>query len=161
VIALKSKHRKLKIIGWREWIGLPDFAIPHLKVKVDSGARTSALHATKIRYLKEADGLTWVSFVITENMSPQRTKRVRAPLVEKRRVKSSMGHASIRPVVRTTIQLGDETWSTEITLVNRDPMGFRMLLGRTALKGRYMIHPARSFVQSADLSPLSEARGPL
>lgn len=135
------KLRKLKIIGWRESVGLPELGIAALKVKVDSGARTSALHATKIRYLKAADGLTWVSFVIFE-------RRVRAPLVEKRRVRSSMGHASLRPVIRTTLALNGETWSTEITLVNRDPMGFRMLLGRRALKGRFLIHPARSFIQS-------------
>lgn len=138
----RSKQSKLKIIGWREWVSLPDFAIPALKVKVDSGARTSALHAIKIRYLKSADGLTWVSFVVLD-------KRVRAPLVEKRRVKSSMGHASLRPVIRATIEIGGQSWSTEITLVNRDPMGFRMLLGRRALKGRFLIHPARSFVQSS------------
>ncbi len=136
-----AKLRKLKIIGWRESIGLPELGIAALKVKVDSGARTSALHATKIRYLKSADGLTWVSFVIFDG-------RVRAPLVEKRRVRSSMGHASLRPVIRTLLELNGQTWSTEITLVNRDPMGFRMLLGRRALKGRFLIHPARSFIQS-------------
>lgn len=144
----KKSSRKLKIIGWRETIGLPEFGIPALKVKVDSGARTSALHATKIRYLRNADGLTWVSFVITENLTPHRSRRVRAVLVEKRKVKSSMGHASIRPVIRTLIELGGETWATEITLVNRDPMGFRMLLGRRSLKGRFLIHPTRSFVRT-------------
>jgi hypothetical protein len=147
-VGLSGKHKHLKIIGWREWIGLPEFGIPALKVKVDSGARTSALHATKIRYLRKSDGLTWVSFVITERMSPHRSKRVRAPLVEKRRVKSSLGHATLRPVILTTIELGGESWVTEVTLVNRDPMGFRMLLGRRALKNRFLIHPARSFVQS-------------
>jgi hypothetical protein len=144
----KPKQSRPKILGWREWISLPEFGIPALKVKVDSGARTCALHATKIRYLREADGLTWVSFEITENMSPHKSKRVRAPLVEKRRVRSSLGHASLRPVIRTVIELGPDRWAVEVTLVNRDPMGFRMLLGRRALKGRYLIHPSRSFIQS-------------
>jgi hypothetical protein len=139
---------KKKIIGWREWISLPDLGIPAVKVKVDSGAATSALHATKIRYLEKLDGETWVSFVVTAQMSPRKTIRVRAPLVEQRKVTSSMGHASIRPVIRTTIELGGEQWPIEITLVNRDPMGFRMLLGRRAIKSRYLIHPARSFIQS-------------
>lgn len=145
---VKPKRPKAKLIGWREWIGLPEFGIPELKVKVDSGARTSALHATKIRYLEKSDGLTWVSFVIVVQMHPRKTKRVHAVLVEERRVKSSMGHATLRPVIRTQIELGGEVWETEVTLVNRDPMGFRMLLGRRTVKGRYMIHPARSFIQS-------------
>ena len=144
----KSKQYKLKVIGWREWVSLPEFSIGPLKVKVDSGARTSALHATKIRYLENSDGETWVSFVVTEQMNPPRTVRVRARFVEQRMVRSSSGQASLRPVIRTSIQLGEETWPLEITLVNRDPMGFRMLLGRQAIKGRFMIHPGRSFIQS-------------
>lgn len=147
-MALEVKHSKLKVIGWREWIALPEFGIDAIKVKVDSGARTSALHATKIRYIEDENGKTWVSFVITSQLKPRTSIRVRAPLVEQRHVKSSMGHASIRPVILTTIRLGEQTWPTEVTLVNRDPMGFRMLLGRRALKGRFIIHPARSFIQS-------------
>lgn len=145
---LKSPKKKLELIGWREWISLPDFGISQIKVKVDSGARTSALHATKIRYAKDEDGITWVSFVITEQISPLKHVRVTAQLIEKRWVKSSMGHATLRPVILTRISLGAETWPIEVTLINRDPMGFRMLLGRGAIKRRYLIHPARSFLQS-------------
>ena len=147
-MTMPLKRSKLKIIGWREWVGLPDLGIPAIKVKVDSGARTSALHATKIRYLEKADGVTWVSFMVNAGPHPHKSIRVRAPLVVQRKVKSSMGHASLRPVILTTIQLGEESWPIEVTLVNRDPMGFRMLLGRRALKGRFIIHPARSFIQS-------------
>jgi hypothetical protein len=143
-----AAHSKTKVIGWREWVSLPELGILALKVKVDSGARTSALHATKIRYLEKLDGQTWVSFLVTKQRRPRKTVRVRAPLVEQRLVKSSLGHASVRPVIRTAIQLGSELWPIEITLVNRDPMGFRMLLGRRAIKGRYLIHPTRSFIQS-------------
>jgi hypothetical protein len=143
-----EKFKKLKAIGWREWIALPELGIPHIKVKVDSGARTSALHATKIRYLRSLNGDIWVSFMVTQQLSPRRSIRVRAPLVEKRRVKSSMGHASLRPVIKTNIALGSEVWPIEITLVNRDPMGFRMLLGRRAIVGKFLIHPGRSFLQS-------------
>ncbi len=137
-----------KIIGWREWVGLPQLGIEAIKVKVDSGARTCAIHATKIRYLEKQDGEIWVSFVVVSQIAPRRAMRVRAPLVERRVVRSSMGHASLRPVIRTHISLGGDTWPVEITLVNRDPMGFRMLIGRQALKGRYYIHPAKSFIQS-------------
>jgi hypothetical protein len=142
------KTLKRKIIGWREYVDLPDLGIDNLKVKVDSGARTSALHATKIRYLEKNDGQTWVSFVVTAELSPRRSIRVRAPLVEQRVVKSSMGHSSLRPVIRTNVKLGKEIWPIEITLVNRDPMGFRMLLGRQAVKSKFLVHPARSFIQS-------------
>jgi hypothetical protein len=143
-----KKSRKPKLIGWREWISLPGLGIDALKVKVDSGAATSALHATKIRYLEKSDGETMVSFVVTVRLHPLKTKRVRAPLVEQRKVTSSLGHSTVRPVIRTEIALGGESWPIEITLVNRDPMGFRMLLGRRALKKRYLIHPSRSFIQS-------------
>jgi len=144
---IDSPKKKSKMIGWREWIALPDFGIDAIKAKVDSGARTSAIHATKIRYHNK-DGEIWVSFDITAQMNPRKSVRVRAPLIEKRKVRSSMGHASVRPVILTTLQIGDEKWPTEVTLVNRDPMGFRMLIGRRALSGRFIIHPARSFIQS-------------
>jgi hypothetical protein len=142
------KTFKRKIIGWREYVDLPDLGIDAIKVKVDSGARTSALHATKIRYLEKSDGQTWVSFVVTAELSPRRSVRVRAPLVEQRMVRSSMGHSSLRPVIRTNVKLGREIWPVEITLVNRDPMGFRMLLGRQAVKSNFLVHPAKSFIQS-------------
>lgn len=138
---------KLKIIGWREWIGLPDLGVAALKVKVDSGARTCALHASKIKYSEDKHGQTWVSFMVHTNAKPVRAK---APLLTQRVVKSSMGHATLRPVIVTKIQIGDEEWLTEVTLVNRDPMGFRMLIGRQALKRRFLIHPSRSFIQSKD-----------
>ncbi len=148
---MRSAHPfKRKVIGWREFVALPDLGIAAIKVKVDSGARTSALHATKIRYLEKSDGQTWVSFVVTAHLSPRQSLRVRAPLVEQRVVKSSMGHSSLRPVILTHVQLGSELWPIEVTLVNRDPMGFRMLLGRQALKGKFLVHPARSFIQSKD-----------
>jgi len=145
-MALSSK--KNKIIGWREWLNLPELGIRNIKVKVDSGARTSALHATGIRYLEQLNGETWVSFLVTKQLEPRKTVRVRALLVEQRKVKSSLGHASVRPVIRTMIQIGDEAWPVEITLINRDPMGFRMLLGRSAIRKRFLIHPSKSFLQS-------------
>ncbi|MGE0528857.1 MAG: ATP-dependent zinc protease [Bdellovibrionales bacterium] len=148
----KASHRKkLKVIGWREWVGLPDLGIDQIKVKVDSGAQTSALHATKIRYIEKHNGETLVSFLVISHLSPRTFARVRAPLVEQRKVKSSLGHATIRPVILTQIQLGGDVFPAEITLVNRDPMGFRMLLGRQALRGRYLIHPSRSFLLSPEI----------
>lgn len=147
---MKSKF--LKFIGWREWIGLPELGIQALKVKIDSGARTSALHATKIKYKTDLQGQTWVSFEVTGHLLPGKPVRVTLPLVEKRMVKSSLGHATLRPVVVTTIELNGQTWPIEITLINRDPMGFRMLLGRQALRKRFAIHPGRSFIQSREVA---------
>ncbi|MBX3021201.1 MAG: RimK/LysX family protein [Bdellovibrionales bacterium] len=138
-----------KKIGWREWVGLPDLGIEAIKVKVDTGARTCALHATKIKYLRIGEE-RWVSFVVTTQLNPHHGVRTRARLIEKRRVKSSLGHSTLRPVIMTSLKLGEETWPVEVTLVNRDPMGFRMLLGRQALKGRFLVHPARSFLQSEE-----------
>ena len=144
----------LAVIGWRERLSLPDIGIFNLKVKVDSGARTSALHATHIKYVRGDDGRTWVSFRVVSQTAPRKTVRVRAPLLERRLVRSSSGHSTKRPVITTHIGLGSgdasARWEIELTLVNRDPMGFRMLLGRQALRGRYMIHPAKSFLQSKD-----------
>ncbi len=141
------KLSKLKIIGWREWIGLPDLGLNRIKVKVDSGARTCALHATKIRYSEKEDH-TQVAFVVHTN--DNKAVKVKARLLEQRKVKSSLGHATLRPVIVTNIQIGDDIWPVEVTLVNRDPMGFRMLLGRQCLKKRFLIHPSRSFVRSTD-----------
>lgn len=142
------KKAKLKTIGWREWVSLPSLGLPLIKAKVDSGARTSALHATSIKYIEDVHGQTWVSFLVNPGDKGTKPVRVRALLLEQRVVKSSLGHATLRPVIVTEICLGEQTWSTEITLVNRDPMGFRMLLGRRALKGRFLIHPGRGFIQS-------------
>src|SRR3984957_12145257 len=102
-----SGAKKRKLIGWREWVSLPDLGVSAIKVKVDSGARTSALHATKIRYLTMQDGQIWVSFRINTDTG---NVKVKAPLLEKRRIKSSMGHASVRPVIVTMLQLGTERW---------------------------------------------------
>lgn len=140
---------KLKVIGWREWVGLPDLGIDPLKVKVDSGARTCALHATKIKYTESKDGQSFVSFVVPINK--KLSVKAKAPLLAQRMVKSSLGHATLRPVIVTRVRLAGEEWPVEVTLVNRDPMGFRMLLGRQCLKKRFLIHPSRSFIQSKDI----------
>lgn len=144
---------KYKIIGWREWVELPELGLPAIKVKVDTGARTCALHATHIKYIKK-NGEPWVTFEVTTHLNPRHSKRMRARLVAKRKVTSSLGHSTVRPVISTLIKVGEETWPVEITLVNRDPMGFRMLLGRQACKGRFFVHPARSFIQSKERDEL-------
>jgi hypothetical protein len=136
-------------IGWREYIDLPDLKAKGIKVKVDTGATTSALHAENISIFTK-NGKKKVSFTIYPKQR-NKVKKVHAvaDLVEMRNVRSSTGHLTERPVIRTTIRIGDEgPFEIEITLVNRDIMGFRMLLGRKALKKRFLVHPGKSFLIS-------------
>lgn len=138
-----------KQIGWREYISLPKLKAKGIKVKVDTGATTSALHAEDIFIFNKA-GKKRVSFTIYPTQG-NKTKKVTADaeLIEMRSVRSSTGHLTERPVIRTLIKIGDEEpYEIDITLVNRDIMGFRMLLGRKALKKKFLVHPGKSFIVS-------------
>lgn len=147
----KKVRRILKpvtVIGWREWLRLPDFCETSIKVKVDTGARSSCLHAFNVEIVDEG-GQSMVYFDIHPiQNSTNKTVRVASPLVEYRTIRSSSGHEELRPVIRTQARLGDTSWPIEITLTNRDQMGFRMLLGRRALAHRFIVDSSKSFVQS-------------
>lgn len=142
----KKRTAARQIIGWREWVGLPEFGVAAIKAKIDTGARTSALHAWNIVEHEDGDG-PWVSF---ELHPLQRNNTVvvpcSAPVVDRREIRSSSGHAERRIVIRTRLQLGGDSWPADISLTNRDAMGFRMLLGRAALRHRVRIDPGRSFL---------------
>lgn len=142
------KKRRVQVIGWREWVALPELHIARIKVKIDSGARTSALHAENIRLMKKRDGSTTVSFRVVPTDDKGKRVKAKATLVDQRWVRSSTGVATLRPVITTLLKVGDEAWPIEITLVNRDPMGFRMLIGRQALRNGFLVHPAKSFLLS-------------
>ncbi len=133
------------ILGWREWVELPDLGIARVKAKLDTGALTSALHAAEIVAF-EREGVEWVRFVVHPE---QRTERVEvgceAPVVDVREIRSSTGHVTLRRTIRTPIRLAGRTWPIELTLVSRDEMGFRMLLGRRALRGRGLVDSGASF----------------
>jgi len=134
------------LIGWREWVAFPDWGIEAMKVKSDTGARTSALHATDIEEF-ERDGRRWARFVVHPwQRSDLDAVRVEAPCVDQRAVTSSSGSKSIRPVVLASIALGGPPHDIELTLTRRDEMGFRMLLGRNGMAGRYVIDPSLSYV---------------
>jgi ribosomal protein S6--L-glutamate ligase len=134
------------IIGSEEWCALPALGIPAIKVRVDSGARTSALHAFNIRSFKRGDSL-WVGFEVHPLQHNRRTiVRCEAPVVDRRVVKSSSGVAEKRYVIRTPLQHDGQSWDIELTLTNRDSMGYRMLLGREAMVGRVLVDPAAAFL---------------
>jgi hypothetical protein len=136
----------LPLIGWREWVALPDLSVPTIKVKIDTGARSSALHAYDVEEFRRQKQV-WVRFAIHPRQRSRQPEIVaEAPLLEYRVVRSSLGQESYRPVIITTIELLDSRWPIELTLVDRDAMGFRMLLGRQAVRGRFLIHPGRSFL---------------
>lgn len=132
-------------LGWREWASLPELGIDRIKVKVDTGARTSALHAFNVRPFHK-DGEDWIRFDIhpvQRDDASQKTCTV--PARDYRWVTNSGGKREKRFVIETPIRIGDREWLIEITLTERDQMGFRMLVGRTAIKGEFVVDPARSY----------------
>lgn len=143
--ASKTKSA-LPALGWREWVSLPDLATPWIKAKVDTGARSSALHAFDME-LFERDGQQWVRFEIHPWQRSANDSIVQeVVLKENRSVRSSSGESELRPVIATTVGIGDVEVPIELTLTRRDEMGFRMLIGREALRNRYLVDPSRSFL---------------
>lgn len=133
-------------IGWREWVSMPDLGIKRIKVKVDTGARTSSLHAINIHYVKK-HGRTIVRFEVHPLQRDTSTVvHAEAPLIEERYVTNSGGKKTLRPVIETPIHIMGEIISAEITLISRDEMGFRMLLGRQAIRNHFLVNPGKSFL---------------
>lgn len=136
------------VIGWREWVGLPAWLELPVKAKIDSGARTSSIHSFGTRRFTDA-GTPMVEFILHPlQRRSQPAITCIAPIKDERWVRSSNGERALRIVVETEARLGDVAWPIELTLATRDVMGFRMLLGREAVRGRFLIDPARSFRQS-------------
>lgn len=145
----QKKINKTKLIaGWREWGQLPDIGVEKIKVKLDTGAKTSSLHAFDLSTFNHR-GEEWVCFdvhPIQDNDSIIHT--CTSPIVDYRWITSSSGHRQKRFIIQTTLKLGEFSSCIEISLANRDEMGFRMLVGRNALKGKVLVDPSHSFLLS-------------
>jgi len=138
-------QKSLEVIGWREWVALPELGVARIKAKVDTGARSSSLHAFDLENFRR-DGEDWVRFGIHPVQRNSRvTIEAEAAVLEYRSVRSSSGKATRRPVILTQLELLGQSWKVELTLANRDEMGFRMLLGREAFRNRFMVDAGSSY----------------
>lgn len=133
------------VIGKEEWCSLEELGLPSIKARVDSGAKTSSLHAFNIHQFEE-NGKRYVHFDIHPVQNNRKLiQSCRALVVDRRDIKSSSGEKERRVVIKTPLTLGGKTWDIEVTLANRDSMGYRMLIGREAMACRVLIDPDSSF----------------
>lgn len=135
----------LPTVGWREWVKLPDLGIKWIKAKIDTGAYSSSLHAFDIEEC-EIDGQQGVRFKVQPGQNEDRIIQLESPVLEFRSVRSSNGQSTIRPVIKTRVKLMKQKFDIELTLIDRRKMGFRMLVGREALRSRFVVDPAKSYI---------------
>jgi hypothetical protein len=140
---LARERADIIVVGWREWAGLPRLGIARVKAKLDTGARTSALHANSIVAF-EAAGTNWVRFDVTGEAETAPWHE--APVFDRRLVRSSNGEAELRFVIRTELLLAGQAWPIELTLTNRERMELPMLIGREAMAGRVLVDAAKSWL---------------
>jgi hypothetical protein len=142
---MSPESEKLRL-GWREWVALPDLGLPAIKAKVDTGARTSALHAHLIEPYQQ-DGVDMLRFLIHPiQLNQDFSVECHCPVFDYREVTDSGGHREMRYVIQSRVVIGDAESPIELTLTNRDTMRFRMLLGRRAMENRFVVDPGESYV---------------
>ena len=141
-----TKDSGLTSIGWREWVALPDLGLPAIKAKIDTGARTSALHAFVIDPYQQ-DGIDMLRFLIHPIQRNQDFQvECHCPVYDMREVTDSGGHREMRYVIQSNVRIGNGSWPIELTLTNRDTMSFRMLLGRKAMEQRFIVDPGAEYI---------------
>ena len=146
------KNKQRIDVGWREWVQLPALGLPAIKAKVDTGARTSALHAWRVEAY-DCGGAPWIVFDLHPlQRNESLSWRCHAPVHDRRMVSDSGGHRERRYVIETPLELAGSQWPIEITLTDRDTMLFRMLLGRQAIRGLRVL-PEASFLTARSLTP--------
>lgn len=139
------KKSQKKIIGWREWISLPDLGIDRIKAKIDTGARSSSLHAFDLNVFRKQD-VEYVRFKVhPQQRNSKITVNCKSRILEFRKIKSSSGQSEVRPVIVTDLNLMGTVWPIEITLTNRSVMGFRILLGRESFRKRFLVDAGNSY----------------
>ncbi len=142
----KNIRTSLTPLGWREWVFLPSYNDFKLKAKIDTGARTSAIHATNIQ-IYHKNGAEMVKFQIYQSKSHL---NIDTELISYKKIKSSFGHTETRPTVYMKIQIGAEIWFTEITLAQRAKLTYPMLIGRNSLNKKHIIHSHKSYLAGAN-----------
>ncbi len=148
-----KQKRELPAIGWREWLSLPELGIVAVKAKIDTGARSSAIHAFDLQTFS-AEGKLMVRFKVHPYQRDSHTTVIsEAEILEEREVRNSGGHTEVRLTIVTLLMIGGSQWPIELTLTNRDVMGFRMLLGRQAVRDRFLVDPGKSYLLSSNISP--------
>lgn len=153
-------HADRRIVGWREWVSLPALGIDAIKAKLDTGAKTSALHAWD-QERHDVDGRPWVRFRAHPfEHDDDSAVHCAAPLTDCRWVTNSGGNRERRYVITTIIGIGGASWDIELTLTSRDEMGFRMLIGREAMRGRLVVDPTQSF-RTGGKSRRARSAGPM
>lgn len=135
-------------VGWREWVEFPDLDLGKIKAKIDTGARSSSIHAFDIEAYQRG-GEHWVNFKVhPQQHSDEEVVSCSAPVKDYRSITDSGGHKTMRYIIETTLSIGPDRFLAELSLFDRSDMLFRLLVGRTALKGRYLVDPARSYCLS-------------
>lgn len=134
-------------LGWKEWVSFPGLGIDGIRSKVDTGARTSALHATDLEEDLDDDGASVVRFNVLCELRPRRRPvTVTLPVIDKRLVRDSSGREELRPVVLAEVEVRGQRWEIEVTLTRRDDMEFNMLLGRRGIRGRFVVDPGKTYL---------------
>lgn len=144
---MKVPNEERLTVGWREMVALPDLSAHRIPAKIDTGARTSSLHATEIERF-DRDGHRWLRFELDIGHGQSEPVTVEVPRADRRTVTSSNGEAQERFVIKAMMQLGERTFPAEFTLADRSDMKFPILIGRTALRGRFLVDSGRSYLQS-------------